>query len=57
VLPGMRARRGGVIVNLGSAAGLVTPPTGCPYAMSKYALDRCAMRCGSRSLRSGSRLF
>jgi len=39
VLPGMRARRGGVIVNLGSAAGLVTPPTGCPYAMSKYALE------------------
>jgi NAD(P)-dependent dehydrogenase (short-subunit alcohol dehydrogenase family) len=39
VLPGMRARRGGLIVNLGSAAGLVTPPTGCPYAMSKYALE------------------
>ena len=39
VLPGMRARRSGVIVNLGSAAGLVTPPTGCPYAMSKYALE------------------
>jgi NAD(P)-dependent dehydrogenase (short-subunit alcohol dehydrogenase family) len=39
VLPGMRAQRGGVIVNLGSAAGLVTPPTGCPYAMSKYAME------------------
>jgi NAD(P)-dependent dehydrogenase (short-subunit alcohol dehydrogenase family) len=39
VLPGMRAQRSGVIVNLGSAAGLVTPPTGCPYAMSKYALE------------------
>ena len=39
VLPGMRAQRRGVIVNLGSAAGLVTPPTGCPYAMSKYALE------------------
>jgi len=38
-LPGMRARRGGLIVNLGSAAGLVTPPTGCPYAMSKYAVE------------------
>jgi NAD(P)-dependent dehydrogenase (short-subunit alcohol dehydrogenase family) len=39
VLPGMRARRGGMIVNLGSAAGLVTPPTGCPYAMTKYAVE------------------
>jgi NAD(P)-dependent dehydrogenase (short-subunit alcohol dehydrogenase family) len=39
VLPGMRAQRGGLIVNIGSAAGLVTPPTGCPYAMTKYALE------------------
>ena len=39
VLPGMRARRNGMIVNLGSAAGLVTPPTGCPYAMTKYAVE------------------
>lgn len=39
VLPGMRARRGGLIVNIGSAAGLVTPPTGCPYAMTKYAIE------------------
>ena len=39
VLPGMRAQRSGIIVNLGSAAGLVTPPTGCPYAMSKYAVE------------------
>ena len=39
VLPGMRAQCSGMIVNLGSAAGLVTPPTGCPYAMTKYALE------------------
>jgi NAD(P)-dependent dehydrogenase (short-subunit alcohol dehydrogenase family) len=39
VLPGMRARRSGLIVNLGSAAGLVTPPAGCPYAMTKYAME------------------
>jgi NAD(P)-dependent dehydrogenase (short-subunit alcohol dehydrogenase family) len=39
VLPAMRARRSGLIVNLGSAAGLVTPPTGCPYAMTKYAIE------------------
>jgi NAD(P)-dependent dehydrogenase (short-subunit alcohol dehydrogenase family) len=39
VLPGMRAQRSGLIVNIGSAAGLVTPPAGCPYAMTKYALE------------------
>jgi NAD(P)-dependent dehydrogenase (short-subunit alcohol dehydrogenase family) len=39
VLPGMRAQHSGQIVNIGSAAGLVTPPTGCPYAMTKYALE------------------
>jgi len=39
VLPGMRAQRSGLIVNIGSAAGLVTPPTGCPYAMTKYAVE------------------
>ena len=39
VLPAMRARRNGLIVNLGSAAGVVTPPTGCPYAMTKYAME------------------
>ncbi len=39
VLPGMRTRRRGLIVNIGSAAGLVTPPTGCPYAMTKYAIE------------------
>ena len=39
VLPGMRARRSGLIVTIGSAAGLVTPPTGCPYAMTKYAVE------------------
>lgn len=39
-LPCMRAQRSGLIVNLGSAAGLVTPPRGCRYAMTKYA-DPC----------------
>lgn len=39
VLPGMREAGGGVIVNLGSGAGLVTPPLSSAYAMSKYALE------------------
>jgi len=39
VLPGMRANGRGTIVNLGSGAGLVTPPLSSAYAMSKYALE------------------
>jgi short-subunit dehydrogenase len=39
VLPGMRAVGGGTIVNLGSAAGLVTPPASAAYSMTKYALE------------------
>lgn len=38
-LPGMRARRQGTIVNLGSAAGLVVPPASGAYSMTKYALE------------------
>ena len=39
VLPGMRARGQGTIVNLGSAAGLVVPPASGAYSMTKYALE------------------
>lgn len=39
VLPGMRAQRHGTIVNIGSAAGLVTPPASSAYSMTKYALE------------------
>ena len=39
VLPGMREAGGGIIVNLGSGAGLVAPPLSSAYAMSKYALE------------------
>ena len=39
VLPGMRARGRGTIVNLGSAAGLVVPPASGAYSMTKYALE------------------
>lgn len=39
VLPEMRAAGRGTIVNLGSGAGLVTPPLSSAYAMSKYSLE------------------
>ena len=39
VLPAMRARHAGTIVNIGSAAGLVTPPASGAYSMTKYALE------------------
>jgi len=39
VLPGMRAQSHGTIVNIGSAAGLVTPPASSAYSMTKYSLE------------------
>jgi NAD(P)-dependent dehydrogenase (short-subunit alcohol dehydrogenase family) len=39
VLPGMRAAGEGTVINLGSGAGLVTPPLSSAYAMSKYSLE------------------
>jgi NAD(P)-dependent dehydrogenase (short-subunit alcohol dehydrogenase family) len=39
VLPNMRAQGYGTIVNVGSAAGLVTPPTSSAYSMTKYSLE------------------
>lgn len=39
VLPRMKARRQGTIVNLGSTAGLVGYPNGGSYCISKFALQ------------------
>src|SRR5262245_18287363 len=39
VLPQMRERGGGTIVNVTSLAGLVTPPNGGAYSATKHALE------------------
>ncbi len=39
VLPGMRAARSGVIVNISSFTGLIPFANGGPYRTSKYALE------------------
>ncbi len=41
VLPGMRERRRGAIVNVTSVAGLIATPNQIPYSASKWALE-CA---------------
>ena len=39
VLPGMRKRRSGTILNLSSIAGLTTFPGSCTYSATKHALE------------------
>lgn len=39
VLPGMRAQGSGRIINMGSAAGLISSPGASVYAMTKWALE------------------
>ena len=39
VLPGMRARKGGLIINVGSMAGLMGVPFQSAYSASKYGIE------------------
>jgi NADP-dependent 3-hydroxy acid dehydrogenase YdfG len=39
VLPGMRSQRAGTIVNIGSAAGLMSAPGSAAYAMTKWSVE------------------
>lgn len=42
VLPGMRARRSGLLIHISSALGRVLPGIGGPYSASKWALEGLA---------------
>ncbi|BAV04909.1 NADP-dependent 3-hydroxy acid dehydrogenase YdfG [Filimonas lacunae] len=39
VLPGMRARKEGLIINISSSVGRVSPPLQAPYNASKFAVE------------------
>jgi NAD(P)-dependent dehydrogenase (short-subunit alcohol dehydrogenase family) len=49
VLPHMRARKGGAIINIGSGLGRYVLPFFSPYAMTKYAME-CMTDCYAMEL-------
>ena len=55
VLPGMRGRRDGAIVNISSIGARISPPGSGYYSAPSRPWRRCRHRCARRSSRSGSR--
>ena len=54
VLPAMRARRQGRIINISSIGGKIWTPLGAWYHASKFELEGLSDACATRSSRSGS---
>src|SRR5271170_939978 len=52
VLPGMRARKRGTIVNVSSMDGIASLPVNGYYSSTKFALEGLTRRCGKSSSRS-----
>jgi NADP-dependent 3-hydroxy acid dehydrogenase YdfG len=56
VLPGMRARRAGIIVNIGSTGGRFTTPGAGAYHVSKYGLEALSLALRAELLQFGVRV-
>ena len=56
VLPGMRARGAGTIVNIGSTGGRFTTPGAGAYHMSKYSVEALSLALGAEVKRFGVRV-
>jgi NADP-dependent 3-hydroxy acid dehydrogenase YdfG len=56
VLPGMRARRAGIIVNIGSTGGRFTSPGAGAYHISKYGLEALSLALRAELMQFGVRV-
>jgi NADP-dependent 3-hydroxy acid dehydrogenase YdfG len=56
VLPGMRARRAGIIVNIGSTGGRFTSPGAGAYHVSKYGLEALSLALRAELMQFGVRV-
>jgi len=56
VLPGMRASRGGYVVNISSSSALLSPPLMAPYASTKRAVESISESLQSEAAEHGIRV-